>query len=376
MRNQKLTVKVLMILVIASLVLGLGTIKIAAIRSSANAEPSVVATVEGKKISAKIYLMYLRNGIDALGLSDKTDEGRGKIELLKEGIVSELIDRALIEAEVARRRLPISDKALTQEHEKTVAQMGGRDGYRAYLAEHGLTDEEFRQTIAQEIYGRLLQAELNKEVSVTELEIQEFYNKERNNPRLGDLFKDPERVHARHILIDARRSQIARDIESAAPISKPEVERRVAGEMAKRRNRAAALLERLRLGGDFQRLALEYSDDPGTRSRGGDLGLFRHNAHTVRFDDAAFALKPGRLSDIVETEYGYHIIQVTEHLRERLRTLDETRSAIQEQLLARKQAANLRAWLETRRSEANIQIDPVYRVGQLHAIDKGLHDVR
>jgi parvulin-like peptidyl-prolyl isomerase len=376
MRNQKLTVKVLMILVIAALVLGLGTIKIAAIRSSANAEPSVVATVEGKKISAKIYLMYLRNGIDALGLSDKTDEGRGKIELLKEGIVSELIDRALIEAEVARRRLPISDKALTQQYEKTVAQMGGRDGYRAYLAEHGLTDEEFRQTIAQEIYGQLLQAELNKEVSVNELEIQEFYNKERNNPRLGDLFNDPERVHARHILIDARRSQIARDIESAAPISKPEVEQRVAGEMAKRRNLAAALLERLRLGGDFQRLALEYSDDPGTRSRGGDLGLFRHNAHTVRFDDAAFALKPGRLSDIVETEYGYHIIQVTEHLRERLRTLDETRSAIHEQLLARKQAANLRAWLETRRSEANIQIDPVYRVGQLHAIDKGLQDVR
>jgi peptidyl-prolyl cis-trans isomerase C len=254
--------------------------------------------------------------------------------------------------------------------------MGGKDGYRAYLAEHALTGKEFRQTIAQEVYGQLLQAELNKEISITELEVQEFYNRERNDPQRADLFKDPERVHARHILIDARRSQIAREIESSEPLSKPEVEQRVAAEMAKRRNRAATLLERLRTGADFQRLALEYSDDPGTRSHGGDLGLFRHNTHTVRFDDAAFALKPGALSGIVETDYGYHIIEVTEHLSERVRTLDETRSAIQQQLLARKQAAHLRSWLEARRSEANIQIDPFYRVGQLQAIDKGLHDVR
>src|SRR6266404_4460697 len=143
MRKQKRKVKVLMILAITSLVVGLCTVRIAATRSSGDAEPPVVATVEGKKIFAKIYRMYLKNGIEALGLNDKTDEGRRQVKLLKEGIVSELIDRQLIEAEVTRRKLPISEKALTEEYEKTIAQMGGKDGYRAYLSEHALTDEEF-----------------------------------------------------------------------------------------------------------------------------------------------------------------------------------------------------------------------------------------
>ena len=87
MKTQKRRVKILISLVVALLAVGVGTTKIAAIRLSADTEPTVVATVDGKKISAKIYRMYLKNGIEALGLDDKTNEGRRQIELLKEGIV-------------------------------------------------------------------------------------------------------------------------------------------------------------------------------------------------------------------------------------------------------------------------------------------------
>jgi parvulin-like peptidyl-prolyl isomerase len=361
MKLQKRKMTFVGVLVVASVGVGLGAMKISSHELSATAAPAVVATVDGRPISATIYRMYLKNGIEALGLDDKTADGRRSIEQLKEGIVSELIDRFLIEAEVNRLRLPVSNEALTQSHQKTVAQMGGDTAYRAYLSEHGMADEEFRRTTALEVYSQLLRAELDKEVSVADSDIEKFYSKEHNNPQLADMFTEPERVRASHILFAARRSQIAREIQSEGAPGQAELERRVSTEMAKRQSRAASILERLKRGASFQRLAAEYSDDPGTRDRGGDLGLFARNTHTVRFDEAAFALKAGELSGIVETDYGYHIIRVTEHSPERALTLDEARKAIRERLLVAGQAAHLKAWLEDRRRQADIRIDPFYR---------------
>jgi len=367
MKLQTRNVTILLSTVGVLLAVGVGATKVAAIRSSADTGPAVVATVEGKTISAKIYRMYLKNGSEALGLNDKTDEGRRKIELLKEGIISELIDRRLIDAEVSRRNLPVTDKSLAAAYERSVAEMGGEESYRRYLSEHALTDEEFRQTISDEVESQLLRAELDKEVSVTESEVTDFFNTQKNNSSLADIFKQPERVHARHILINARRSQIASEIQSTSSLSKSEVEQRVSAEMAKRNARAAAVLARLKAGADFQQLAAQYSEDQGTKNHGGDLGLFGRNTHTARFDEAAFALKPGHLSDIVETEYGYHVIQVIEHQVERARTLDETRDAIRQRLLSNKRAAHLKAWLEARRREADIYIDPFYRTAELQS---------
>src|ERR1051325_584985 len=86
----------LLILTIASLGFGLSAFKKGfngSARAEAKAiEPAVVATVEGREIAANVYRMYLKNGIQALSLTDKTDEGRKKIEALKEGIIAELID--------------------------------------------------------------------------------------------------------------------------------------------------------------------------------------------------------------------------------------------------------------------------------------------
>jgi parvulin-like peptidyl-prolyl isomerase len=311
--------------------------------------------------------MYLKNGIDALALSDKTDEGRKKIELLKEGIIAELIDRALIEAEARRRGLSISEERFEKAYKSRVAQMGGEELYGNYLAQSGLTDEEFRQIVRGEIYGEMLQQELGKEISVTQAEQQEFYNKEKSNPKLQTLFQEPERVRASHILINARRSQIASEARSNAGLDKAATEARIADEMNKRRARAAALLSKIKAGADFALLARDNSDDPSSRASGGDLGLFTRNTHTAKFDEVAFALKPGQTSGIVETEYGFHIIKVAEHRRERLRDFDEVSAAIEQQLRARKLAEHLTRWLEGRRNEAAIDVTPGYRVGKFQS---------
>ena len=360
-----------LILFIVSLGLGLGAFKKgfggSAKAEAAAAEPSTVATVEGRDIPAKIYRMYLKNGVDALGLTDKTDEGRKKIEALKEGIIAELIDRALIETEARRRELSIPEEKLEKAYKARVAEMGGDELYRDYLAESGITDEDFRQVVRGEIYGLMLQQELGKEISVTQSEEQEFYNKEKSNPKFQNLFKEAERVRASHILISARRSQIASEIRSTGNLDKATADARVTQEMSKRRERALAIFARAKAGADFARLARENSEDPGSRDKGGDLGLFTRNTHTAKFDEAAFAMKPGEVSAVVETEYGYHVIKVAEHKPERIRSLDEVRASIEQQLRSRKLADHLTRWLEARRREAAINVTPFYRVGQFQA---------
>ncbi|MGA9769109.1 MAG: peptidylprolyl isomerase [Blastocatellia bacterium] len=319
---------------------------------TANPEPpSVVATVEGRQISAKLYLMYLKNGIESLGLSDQTDEGRRRINLLKEGIIAELIDRALIESEARHRNLSFTEEKLESERQSRITQMGGEEIYSAYLKESNITDEEFRQIVAGEIYGSMLRQELDKDVSVPQTDIRNFYNKEKQNPKLESFFVEPERVRASHILINTRRAGSA-------------------DELRKLRARAAEILSRVRAGADFARLAREYSDDTGTRASGGDLGLFTRNTHTKKFDEAAFALKPGQTSQIVETDYGFHIIKVAEHLPSRVKSFNETRSAIEQQLLARARAERLTRWLEAGRRAAKINVTSFYRVGQFLTVDQ------
>ena len=145
-------------------------------------------------------------------------------------------------------------------------------------------------------------------------------------------------------------------------------------EMTRRRERAGRLLAMINGGGSFESLAREFSEDPATKSRGGDLGLFTRNTHTARFDQAAFSIEPGLVSGIVTTEFGYHIIKVTEHIHEHRRTLDEARPGLRSLLLDRKKASHLKEWLATRRRESDIRIDPFYRIGQLAAFGTGSID--
>jgi parvulin-like peptidyl-prolyl isomerase len=366
-RNRSLTL-VILIPLIAALGFSLLTLRKGLSASGeANtraAEASaVVATVDGRQISARIYRMYLKNATETLGLTEQTEEGRRKLNSLKEGIISELIDRALIEAEARRRNLSFTQEKLNSEYQNRVEQMGGPELYRAYLGDSNITDEEFRQVVAGEIYGEMLRQDLAKDISVTQGEARDFYDKEKTNPKFNELFVEPERVRASHILINARRAQIANDL-LAKGADRSQLDRLVESELKLRRDRAAEILNRARAGADFARLAREKSDDPATRERGGDLGLFTRNTHTPKFDESAFAIKPGRMSDVVETEYGFHIIKVAEHRPQRTRGFDEVRPAIEQQLLARKLADRLTGWLDDRRNSAEIDVTPSYRVGR------------
>ncbi|MDJ0866227.1 MAG: peptidylprolyl isomerase [Myxococcota bacterium] len=135
-----------------------------------------------------------------------------------------------------------------------------------------------------------------------------------------DRFRQPERVRARHVLVRLAPDATEADVEAA-------------------REKAQGALDRIRAGEDFAAVAEELSDDPGSKTRGGDLGLFPRGQMTPPFEEAAFALQPGELSDLVRTDFGFHVIRVEERAEAEERTFDDAAREIAEELVTKDAAS-------------------------------------
>lgn len=333
-------------------------------RSNLNSTVSnsaVVATVNGRSIPANLYEMYLKNGQEALGLDPNSDEGRSKLEQLREGIVSELIDRVLIAQEAERRGLTISMEQLAEAERRAIAELGGDQKYDTYLASHRISRDEYRDVVRMQIYGQMLRDELKKGLMVSDNEIKAYYEAHRDEPR----FQNQERVTASHILIAARPNLIERQLEQTKNLVGEALASAAREEMATRRRRAEDLRAKAAAGADFAALARESSEDAGTKTGGGDLGTFARDSHPRAFDEVAFSLKPGKVSSVIQTDYGFHIIKVSKHEPARTQTLIEAKAEIRRILLEKREAERLAEWLKDSRRKASVHINEPFRFGSL-----------
>ena len=146
------------------------------------------------------------------------------------------------------------------------------------------------------------------QAKISDQEIEDFYNDNKET-----RFTTTERIHARHILFSVPSDASAED-------------------RAKIRETASDILTRARSGEDFATLAKAYSQDTATAPQGGDLGTFAHGRMVKAFDEAAFKLQAGEISDLVESLFGFHIIKVEEVLPEQARPLDEVKAEIRQEL--------------------------------------------
>ncbi len=148
---------------------------------------------------------------------------------------------------------------------------------------------------------------LAAKINPSDKEIQNHYNRQRDS-----ALTHPEQVRARHILI-----AVSAD---ATPAQK-----------AAAKAKADDLLKQIKGGADFTKLAKQFSDDPGTRNSGGDLGYFGQTEMVKPFADAAFGMKAGEMT-VVQTQFGYHVIQVEDHKLAHVDTLEQARLQIVEAL--------------------------------------------
>lgn len=175
---------------------------------------------------------------------------------------------------------------------------------KAYYEAHS---EELRVPDRVEIeYVLFPNARFESGVEVSEADAKQYYDENQGE------FAQQEQVHARHILI--------RSPEAADEQTKAEA-----------RQRAEAALTRIKEGADFATLATEVSED-SSASNGGDLGFFRRGMMVPPFEEAAFSLQPGQTSNIVETQFGFHIIKVEERTEAGAPPFEETRAQIEAKL--------------------------------------------
>jgi parvulin-like peptidyl-prolyl isomerase len=361
--TKNLTAHTGIALLLALTLLQMGCASNTSSQSNANAGalPPIVATVNDRAIPTRLYEMYLKNGREELGLDPKTEEGRIKIDQLREGIVSELIDRTLVAEDAERRGLKIQPEKMAEAEQRTIQQFGGDEKYDAYLSDHHLTRDEYREVIKSELYGELVREDLSKNLSVTDEEVRKYYEAHKADPD----FQQPERITASHILIAARPNLISQQLQREKNLSGEALASAAREEMERRRKLAEELRAKATAGADFSALARAHSEDPSSKEQGGSLGTFARNTHTRAFDDAAFALPAGKVSAVVQTEYGYHVIKVTAKEAARPQTLAEATPEIRRRLIGEQEAKKLTDSLKELRRKAKIRINEPFRFGAL-----------
>jgi peptidyl-prolyl cis-trans isomerase D len=162
---------------------------------------------------------------------------------------------------------------------------------------------------------------------VTDAEVQQYYNQHLNE------YKVDEQAKVRHILVK---------VDSGAD---PKAD-------AAAKAKAEDILKQLKAGGNFADLAKKYSDDPGSKDQGGELGFLKRGATVPEFDQASFTLPVGQLSGLIKTRFGYHILQVEDRQTAHTRPLDEVKPTIIATLTHQKETAQEQAYAQQLANEA------------------------
>lgn len=196
-------------------------------------------------------------------------------------------------------------------------------------------DPEFSKELEEKLSTKALRLLYDDEVSaraeVTDEDIEKYYNENK------EIYKLRETIAASHILIRPRIDSV----EAKDP-------RKLRKAEQKAKKKALAILKELKEGADFVELAKSQSQDEASKNRGGNLGIFGRGRMLPEFEEVAFALPLGELSDPVKTEFGYHIIKVTQHNPERYTPLDiEVRNQIRRQERTRREREVGQAYVDS-----------------------------
>jgi peptidyl-prolyl cis-trans isomerase C len=205
-------------------------------------------------------------------------------------------------------------------------------GYLDRLQREGYTEASYREHIAGMLAAqRYLERIRGEAATVTDAALEAYYH---DNERRLTL---PEQVRVRHILLTWK------------PLG-------TVDDRAAIREQMEPILARARSGEDFAALARAHSDDAATSKQGGDTGFFPHGEMTPAFEEVAFALEAGEISELVETPFGVHILKLEERREPRLLPLDEVREQLRDHIQMERAEQAVRAEIERLREAADIEV--------------------
>lgn len=287
-----------------------------------------------------------------LGINVKDGKNSFLYYLIKDKVVNELIVKELLNQEVEKRGIKVSGEDVDNAVKEIVDKVGSKEQLNQILKQNGITTSQFKKDLAEEVKMKKLAQELT-DSKVSDADAKKYYNENVNQ------FKYPEKVKASHILISVNPQEIEEIITSDkenAGASQEEIKKKVAAEIANRKAKAEKLLGEIKKDqSQFEKLAKENSDDTTTAVKGGDLGFFAAQDMVPEFSKAAFSMKPNTVSNLVETQFGYHIIKVTDRMEAGQQPFEKVKNDIKGFLETQKQLEAIDKLVESLKKNATIE---------------------
>lgn len=296
---------------------------------------TVVATVNGFKITRALFDANVQMRMQGpMGEMDFTQQ-----RWVKTSTLDSLIDAALLREASRREGIKITSDEINQKKEEALDDMltqrfPDKRRLRDFLQKKKMSLDQYKDELRHDLFKdpealkeQLIQEKLQKQVedavTISDQDLKDSYTE----------------IKASHILIDPKK-----EAEKAQAAEKGKTGAAVDGD-ALAKAKADKLLQEIKGGADFAKLAQENSTDPGSASKGGDLGWFKQGMMVKEFDEVAFKLQPGQVSDVVKTQFGYHIIKAIDRRSNLPKDFEKNKESLRTQL---KDERKWKAWQEYR----------------------------
>jgi peptidyl-prolyl cis-trans isomerase C len=305
------------------------------------AEPVANIEPESKKVvifdGGEVTLGEVQEFAEQSGLGELSP-GSPQYEAAVQQIMPTLVEFEIAKAYADEHGITVSESEVDKEIERVKGQIAqqaqaqgmnvsSEEAFQQALEQAGVTEEQVREQIRQQLPVQKVQARVVGDVQASQGEVERFYEE---NKELQ--FTTPEQRCARHILFNKDQREKAEEVKG-----------------------------QLQSGADFAELAQEFSQDPGSAERGGDLGCVGRGETVPSFEEAIFNAEEGEIVGPVESEFGYHVIEVTEVRAKSTQPLSEVEGQIRDQLSTDEQAKEFSAWVQEQREQRDVKYLPGYK---------------
>ncbi len=292
--------------------------------------PETVAVVEGSEVKKAELEQAFNNLLAARKMTPDAIPAEQRLQGYHMVLDEIIIDKLLVKRSA---NTVVSDDDVKAQWERIKGNFGSEEELKKQVEAAGETIDKVKKGLHDRLAEEhWLDDQIKDKVNVTDADAEDFYKK---NP---DQFKSPEQVRASHILVK---------VEADA---KPEV-------VVEKQKAAQAIADRVKKGEDFAKLAKELSEDPSAKQNSGDLDFFTKEAMVPEFSKAAFAMKKDEISDPVRSEFGFHVIKVTDRKDAETVTLEKARPQLIAYLKNQKKQAEIEKVVQDVRAKADVKIN-------------------
>lgn len=247
-------------------------------------------------------------------------DGEQRKAEFRQRLIDNAVSTVLIKQEAERQGITVSDSQIESQTAELKKGFPNEAAFQDALKKNGITLDELKQREKENLLSQRLIEKLTAKIDPSEKELNDYYQKNKST-----VFEEKASVHAWHILFDEKDKATAEKV-----------------------------LGQLKSGGNFAALAKQYSKDPGSKEKGGDLG-WPTTPYVPEFQAALDKMKAGEISGLVKSQFGYHIIKVIEKRPARIKSFDQVKDQVRQMLIQQQQADVFQKLLDELKKKAKIE---------------------